>query len=62
MPDIRPFLAHQRKIYLETLYDENARPTLLPDVPCYIVLRKNLRNFTKKAVAELVSVTALGLG
>ena len=33
---------------LETIYDENARPVLLPDVLCYIVLLKKIYNSTHK--------------
>ena len=33
---------------METIYDENARQTLLPDMPCYIVLQKKIYNSTHK--------------
>jgi len=48
---------------LETFYDEIARMILLPDITLLYRVTKNFEKFIKIwAVAELVSVTALGLG
>jgi len=33
---------------LKTIYDENARPTVMSDVLCYIVLREFLKKFRQQ--------------
>jgi len=51
------------RLKLETFYDEIARMILLPDITLLYRVTKNFEKFIKIwAVAELVSVTALGLG